>query len=206
MNLKESMRVRAGVGTKNYQLTEGIRFFKNSGRIQKLITKMKGSMRYAETKEMRDDVLEYINELETAKQSFFDAEEEYRTGDKEKAKVQYRKIRIKYGHIVSKINKETIKKFLIAGGLAYIFFAVAASVIPHKLEGAAPLFDSSGRPTMASLNASELRIQNMIKDYQVDLSNIDKKQAALEAFEKAQKEIANLTAQQANLSTQLKTP
>jgi hypothetical protein len=99
-------------------INEGIVFLKNSKRIKKLIKKIKGNKE-----------LDALSEMLQKKASDFEKFElDYKTAtkkEKTKIKEEYKKFVLSNKKIVEEINKESIKKVLVALGLLSTAIAIA---------------------------------------------------------------------------------
>jgi len=208
MSIRTELRYACGINREEF-LTEGIRFFRNSKRIEKLITKFKASLQYAQDVETKRDILNYIRELERAKLDFESVEQEYAAGNKEDAMDTYKGLKIKFSKIVSEINKETVKKFIISAGLGVLLIATVSSIIPSG----APLVKTTSTttlsggfqamPTSAGLSAQERSILAEIQKNNAALKSIRDQKKMLSLFEKNQALIARLAEQQQGLQGKL---
>jgi len=204
MSIKSQIQYTVGIND-NY-LTEGIRFLKNSNRIGKLILKFQSALNYSKDPEIKRDVTEYIRELQRAKLDFESVEQKFASGDKVEAKEEYQQLRIKFSKIVADINKESIKKFMIAGGIAVVAFSVFASIIPsHNVAPEPPSYQSPsmGMPSRSSLTTVEKSIQEEIRKNNDMLKITKDKIRALDLFSKNQKLIEKLGQQQIKIENKL---
>ena len=128
MSIREQIRYAGGL--REDYLNEGIVLFRNSKRIEKLINKIQKAEQYAIGSETKQEVANYVRELQRAKLDFESVEQKYISGNKEEAKEEYKALRIKFASIVTNINKESVKKFLIIAGVATLVFSIFASIIP----------------------------------------------------------------------------
>lgn len=209
MSVRTELRYVCGLGREEF-LTEGIKYFRNSKRIDKLVKKFKASLEYANDIETKRDILNYIRELERAKLDFESVEQEYASGNKEDAMETYKNLKVKFSKIVSEINKESVKKFLVTAGLATLLIATVSAIIPSgaPLVSVAPSVKSvsggfTAPPTAAGLSAQERSILAEIKRNNEALRSIRDQKKMLALFEKNQRLIEQLSAQQQGLQGKL---
>jgi hypothetical protein len=117
MNLKEFIE------EKNKNINEGIIFFKESDKLRKLASKMEHSVliNISDPKQ-REEVKDYILKVKEATSEFDNVEEEYKTGDKKKAKDIYKQLKIKYSSELAKVDKPLLGIFKQYGS-SMLYFA-----------------------------------------------------------------------------------
>jgi hypothetical protein len=120
MTIKEEIQYKTGLN--DNLILEGIKFFKNSGRIQKLIEKINNKLLKEKDEEIKNDMIEYVKSLEEAQNKFKDVEQLFSSGKKDVAKAEYKNLVKEYSALISKINKKTIINFFLGTGLAYLLF------------------------------------------------------------------------------------
>jgi hypothetical protein len=203
MSLKSQLQYASGVNTDF--LTEGIRFFRNSKRIEKLINKFQSALPMAKDTETRQDVSNYIRELQRAKLDFEAVEQKFSSGNKEEAKDEYKQLKIKFASIITEINKETVKKFMIIGGIAGLAFATFGMIIPSHM---APVqtpqpVSGYGIPAKSDLTRIQKEIQAQIQSNNIQLRGIRDKVKAYDLFDKNQKLIEKLTREEGELEKKI---
>lgn len=104
-----------------FVLNEGLVVLKNSKRFSKLAAKMERSLQVVSDEQEKREILDYIQNVKQAASEFAEIESAYKTGNRDEAKAAYNKLRVKYFKLVKDINTETMKKFILAGGLFFIF-------------------------------------------------------------------------------------
>jgi pyoverdine/dityrosine biosynthesis protein Dit1 len=124
------------------ELNEGIRFFKNSDNLKKMINKMEYQVLTNITnQEQREEVKEFISSAKQATKEFESVEEEFKTGDKQKAKKRYKELKIKYTPILGKLDKPFMQMLKQYGG-SFIYFGIMQIfswlIIPNLLGKVAP--------------------------------------------------------------------
>lgn len=201
MSIKEELRYSSGVNYEGF-LTEGIIFFKNSKRIEKLISKIRASMQYIQEPSMKADLNEYLREMERAKLDFQTVEEKYRVGNKEEAREEYRNLRIKFSRIVLDINKESVKKALIITGVAAIVFSMFAAIIPTKNPDMV-IGSDVGEQSFKSLSGEEKSLLRQIEQNNKELKLLKNRKEALDKFMDNQKLIEKLSKQQEKLEKKI---
>ena len=123
MLLKEEMLKLAG-NKKKEVLTEGVRYFKFSNRIQKAIKRIEKSDSKIESTE-RDNLIEA---LEKAKKDFIKAEAKFEGGDEQKteAKKLYEIAKAKHERLLKNVVvKKEMKSFILRAGL----FGIIAGIL-----------------------------------------------------------------------------
>lgn len=115
MNLQEEILKNAGI-TDEY-IVEGIKFFKNSVRLDKLIKKIEVEDIYKNNA----DVKKFIALAKEIKMDFMTIENKYAKASKEEKadiKMEYKNLSSKNYKLIQLINKETFKKALKGTGIA----------------------------------------------------------------------------------------
>lgn len=193
MSLRSQLQYTSGI--QSSFLTEGIRFFKNSKRIEKLIEKFQSAMTFAKDAETKQDVSNYVRELQRAKLDFEGVEQKFAAGNKEEAKEEYKQLKIKFASIITDINKESIKKFMIVGGIAGLAFATFGMIIPSHMTAAIPAVQNhfGNLPTKSDLTGAQKAIQAQIQANNIQLRTVRDKIKAFDLFDKNQKLIEKLT-------------
>ena len=138
MNLKESMLYNAGsiereeyLMAEEYQLLEGIKMFKVSGRIEKTVDSLQKKMKKVEDEDQKKALKSLVDEMQGARDEFDDLEQRYSDSkedvDKEDLKKQYNQVKKKYTSMLNKVSKDNIKKALIgAGAMSLVLGSLAA--------------------------------------------------------------------------------
>ena len=201
MSIKTQIQFITGLNEE--YLTEGIRFFRNSKRIEKLIKKFEVALITVRDPETKNEVEDYIRQLKKAKLDFEAVEQKFMVGDKTEAKEEYNQLKIKFASIIADINKESVKHFMITAGLAAFVFALFSSIVPHSIQTPIQQPVQTGMPTRDSLTMDEKTIQNEINTNNNLLKITKDKLKALNIFDKNQHLIAKLAAEQAKISSQL---
>ena len=202
MSIREQIRYAGGL--REDYLNEGIVIFRNSKRIEKLINKIQKAEQYAIGSETKQEVANYVRELQRAKLDFESVEQKYISGNKEEAKEEYKALRIKFARIVTDINKESVKKFLITAGVATLVFSIFASIIPTH--SPIPEVPSTATHTMVSrdsLTSAEKTIRAEIHANNLALSGLKDKVRTFDLFGKNQKLIERLAQEQSKLQRKL---
>jgi len=213
MTLRKKIEMTS-INEENEYLVEGIRFFKTSKKITSYIKKI-------EKKNTNGSLDGLIERLERVSKNFEVAERMHQTGRKTEAKqlyLQYKKDNIL---LMTALNKESTKKILVRLGIGLIVLQVLLSMTTGIglyerlfMRGASTaarmagrsgalvstevlsdnLPGSSGAPSLESLDASQLVLNNEIKNLKKDvgfskdaIKDKAKELAALEKFEKALK-------------------
>jgi hypothetical protein len=112
------------IDNKTLLLMEGIRFFKNSIRLKKLSNKVKKQIRLTDDETTRIGLNEFIKKIDDIAAKFEEVEDQYASGDKENAKQNYKVMVAANADLIKEINKESIKKALIAAGIASLIFGI----------------------------------------------------------------------------------
>ncbi|HUS50016.1 MAG TPA: hypothetical protein VMZ91_07615 [Candidatus Paceibacterota bacterium] len=125
----EQMEESTQVKKKDISLNEGITFFKNSIRLEKLADKITKNIREEEDAKKRVELKNFRKTILDVAEEFKSFEIKYKikkmTGEKiqgEKIKHDYKKLEIKYFDLIEQINKESVLNALKNSGAA--FFAV----------------------------------------------------------------------------------
>jgi len=176
MNLIEEIRYRSGF---EEVLSEGIKFFKNSQRIKKIIDKAKKSLIKIKDEQDKKDVEEYIERLEESYSKFDEVEKEFEQGlNKKESKAKYKALVKEFSSIVSTINKNSVKYFLINTGVAYLLFLSTATFFVMGLSPSNAQYASSiekikennnlmrGNESINYFNKNEKLIEDMSKIYE----------------------------------------
>ena len=185
--------IRKNAGLEKKYLVEGIKYFKDSKRIEKYIKKIQKGNVDGSLNELTDKL------RETAK-DFQEVESLYEKGYKIKAKRLHQELKSNNKDLIKILNKETIKKSLINAGIA----AVALHLLLTLTTGTGlfgTLFPKGGAggettggviPDDLSAERSQLsqtakELERELKQTESRLGNLEDYEKALERIEKAEK-------------------
>jgi hypothetical protein len=105
-------------------INEGIKFFKNSDKLKKLINKMEYQVLVnINNPEQRVEVKEFISKAKQATKDFEEVESSFETGNKKEAKNIYKELKIKYESVLGKIDKPFMQMLKQYGG-SFIYFGI----------------------------------------------------------------------------------
>lgn len=104
-------------------LNEGIKHFKNSEKLKKLVSKMEYNLlnNIADEKQ-RSELREYIDTVKEATKEFEMVEKEFAVGNKKTAKLMYKKLKNKYGQILARVDRPILDIFKRYGS-SMMYFA-----------------------------------------------------------------------------------
>jgi len=101
-------------------LEEGVRFFRNSKRIKKLVNKLYKKINLLARKEEKQEVMNTIVKLNELADEFEEIENQYKSNSYE-AKMKYKELEYKYADIVKLLNKESVISAIKKIGAASLF-------------------------------------------------------------------------------------
>ncbi len=147
MTLKEVIEINSQV-----VITEGIKYFKFSKRIDKVIYKVAKSKNQVVREKL-------IKALSIAKDDFKKAEDEYELGNEENGKKLYKEAQIKNKVMLKKVMNTEMKSFIIKtgifggiAGLLYVVSNAAYNLDPQKVNEALFKIDSATKDISNEIN------------------------------------------------------
>lgn len=137
MNLKEFLNEEQQV------LNEGIKYSKESLKIQKLVNKLEyQTLVHITDQEQRKEVKNFIDKAKTAVGDFSRAEKEFATGNKRTARVMHKKMKQNYAGILARVDKPLLNIFKQYGSSVLYYALIQAFslfLLPNMLKIKAPI-------------------------------------------------------------------
>lgn len=108
-------------------LTEGIKYFKNSVKLKKLVAQIEYDvLTKVSNDDQRKELKDYINNVKDAIADFESIENEFSRGNKRKARLLYKEAKQKYKYLLTRVDKPLAGIFRQYGSSLLYFATIQA--------------------------------------------------------------------------------
>jgi hypothetical protein len=129
----------------NDKLQEGIIFFKNSGRIERLVRKIKVRSSFIKDETAKQELKSFCDQLLKIAPTFRNLESEYQeTKSSEERRIikdKYKFLEEKYHSIIKSINKESFFKAVKIANVSMFVFSILGILTLYLLGNVSPIYE-----------------------------------------------------------------